>query len=196
MTKKEPSTALLRAFLDGDAWDKAGWCGVAYLHDPSGVDPPAVGLIFKNRTAGRKIFKGWLQLLGPRDMREELRLAIIEGDVPGEEPGYSVHIGWDPDRIAEREREQGGADDPAWRLTAVCGRVHRMKAPPGSPNLTNFKAEYAKYGRYQLLPVYLAVGRPQPDPGLMIEKRLVHFRTVEELGPDDIDRLALVTVNR
>jgi hypothetical protein len=184
------SAASFRALFDAEAWDKAVWCGVAYLHDPSGVDAPAVGFIFKRQTFGRKIFKGWQQLFGPRDLREELRLTIIEGEVPGEEPGYSVHIGWDPERLAEREMAEGGLGDAAARE-----QVHRMQAPPGSPNLANFKAEYAKYGRYQLLPVYLVGGQPKPDPGLMIEKRLVHFRTVEEIDRDSAGRAALGTVN-
>jgi hypothetical protein len=194
MADESELTLYYSAPIDVDTWNKAMWLGVLYVGFPDGKTPPLLGLLFQNELAGRKVFTDWRAKIGPKDEKEDLRVAIIEGAAPGREPGYFVHIGPDPDRVMERAKEQGYAD-PRKLVMGLVSRVHRMNPPPGSPNLANFKKEVARHERYGLVPVFLRNGNPTPDMGLVIEKSKIHFRLVEEVGADDIDKVCFSNPN-
>jgi hypothetical protein len=49
----------------------------------------------------------WNVAFGPVDTDEQIRVAIIEGDIPGKRPGYTVHISPDLDRVLGRPSEAG-----------------------------------------------------------------------------------------
>src|SRR5687767_2257333 len=73
-------------------WDTARWRGVAYV-GAEPPTPPLLLLVFENREAASAIFRGWHQLVGGAvDKQELIRLSIIEGDIAGQGPGYTVHI--------------------------------------------------------------------------------------------------------
>lgn len=170
--------------IDSKKWDKARWSAVAFMHDPTGERIPMMGIVFTDLAVGRQIFQDWIRAFGSVDQHEELRVAIIEGDIPGHAPGYSVHIGSNPENTARRLRLAGHNVDAPLVLTV--GRIHRMHPEPGSPHLPRFKQEFAKHCRYYLIPV-----SPKLEPifDLCIGKTEVHFRNVADLGPDDVDRV-------
>jgi hypothetical protein len=188
MSKKAGSerSMFVSSPIDPDTWNEAGWRGVAYLYYPEGQALPGMGLLFDKLAPGRKIFTDWRAKFGSNDRTEALRIAIVEGDVPGFEPGYFVHIGFDPEQVRVRAREQG-LDDRQNPVMMMVSRVHRMTPPVNSPNLADFKREFAKYGRYVLLPVIFVDGQPTPQYDLSIEKTKIHFRTAAEIGDNDID---------
>jgi hypothetical protein len=175
--------------IDVDAWDKAGWVGTAFLHELTGALVLGLGLVFKDEAAGRKIFTGWRARFGEADADEYVRVAIIEGDVPGRELGYFVVVGAEPKVVAARARAAGLADPGETLLACWAVRHHRMEPPPGSPNLSRLKEAYARRGEYQLLPLFVEGGGLAAAPDLAIRKKRVHFRTVEEVGPNDADRV-------
>src|SRR6516162_5999450 len=73
---------------------------------------------------------GW-----PRDELEELRVSIIEGDIPGQGPGYSVHVGLDAQALFERYKKMGFATDRD--LLVAPGEISRQNVP-NSPQLAAF----------------------------------------------------------
>src|ERR1039457_4020600 len=91
----------LQMFIDPVKWDAARWKATAFFHDPKGVRPPCLGIVFDNIGTGKQIFSDWLKRLGNVDQYDELRIGIVEGEILGMGPGYSVHISSDPDHTAE-----------------------------------------------------------------------------------------------
>ena len=112
LPEREVKTDLARLLaipFEPELWEKADWRGMVFqLPDDR---PPALGLGFVNEDAARQIFRQWLEWVGPRDEREELRVSIIEGDIPGQGPGYSVHVGLDAQAFFERYKKMGVATD-------------------------------------------------------------------------------------
>jgi hypothetical protein len=176
--------------IDLDQWNKAGWKAVAY--GDRGDAPPLFALAFKNGDAARAIFEGWRERYGDRDQREELRISIIEGDLPGKEPGYSVNISTDLDVFVARLKEAGFEYDDD--LLVSVSRTHRMNPDPGSTNLETFKRNVRRNKAYILLPaVYHSDTRIELLPGLEILKGKVLFRHVRDLHPNDPDVAVLAT---
>ncbi|HWF11931.1 MAG TPA: hypothetical protein VG297_25860 [Bryobacteraceae bacterium] len=173
---------LFQSLIDIDKWNEARWTATACLHDPDGVRPPYVGLVFENADAGRSIFKDLLERIGSIDVFEELYFAIIEGEIPEEAPGYSVHVSSDPTRTEARLRSQG--QDLPFDEAIVISRFQRMIPAPDSPHLSKFKSEVQAHGRYALIPVSSDV---QPQFDCAIEKREIHFRQAANIGKSDRD---------
>ena len=177
-----------QSFIDEDKWNAAKWNAVAFMNDIHGDTPPCLGIAFLNGDVGKQIFGDWLKRFGQTDDYEELRISIIEGDIPGEEPGYTVHISSEPSNTQRRARDNGVVLDTS--MAVVVGRVHRMNPEPDSPYLPLFKQEYKKHGMYLLIPVTITMSsRPSLVPQLdyAIGKKQIHFRHVSEIGEGDID---------
>lgn len=176
---------LLSSLIDVDEWNRASWLGVAYLNPYGSPVRPGVGLLFENRAAAVNIFTAWQQRIGPRDRHEELRVSVIEGDIKGQDPGYSVYLTSNVDRIIERAKAEGLSTD-GLRI-ATLGRIHRLG---DSGTLPQFRRHLADAGGvYEILPVIVGSGR-QLDPlmNLAIEKRQILFRNVSEItDPNDLD---------
>ncbi len=79
--------------INVDLWNEAKWRGTVFLHYPG--EPPILGLGFLNENPARQIFEEWHKRYGDRDAFEELRVSIVEGEIKGEQPGYTVHISVD-----------------------------------------------------------------------------------------------------
>lgn len=165
--------------IDIPLWDRASWKGVivATAEDT----PPLLALAFKHGDVGKQIFAGLRKLTGEVDARELIRVAIIEGDVPGEAPGYTINISTNPDAVPSAE--------PYFTVT----RFHRMNPEPESQNLALFKESYAKWRRYRLLGATLSSsGRIDFDFDQAIGKSLLVVRHVSEIvRPNDIDSVIL-----
>jgi hypothetical protein len=181
------SKFFVHSLIDENKRNSAGWNGMVFLHDPQGVKLPCIGIVFeKNIEAGKKIFSEWIARLGKVDNYDELRIAIIEGDIPGLKKGYSVHLSSDPDNIKKRVRAEG--KDISTEYIVTVSRVHRMTPQPGSPHLPRFKQEYAKHGRYYLIPVSGSVsGKLVPYLEYAIGKKTILFREALEITKGDVD---------
>jgi len=169
-------------FVDPVKWDAAGWKATAFFHDPKGVEPPGLGIVFDNIETGKEIFSHWRRRLGSVDQYDELRISIVEGEILGMGPGYSVHISSDPHHTAERAKALGIA--LSVKTAVVIGRVHRMTPEPGSPHLPRFKHDFAKHKRYFLLPVSADV---KPEFEFAVGKTKILFRNASEVRNDDVD---------
>jgi hypothetical protein len=198
-TSKQPNkvktnfAAYLSIPIDIELWDKAGWRGTFFMS--GGGRPPLLGLMFLDHAAAQKIFEGWHKRYGERDEYEELRISIIEGEISGEEPGYTVHVGADYENTIKRYRDAGLKFDLGCDVLITATRMNRMNPSPESKNLERFKTAYREYKTY-----FLAPGVMKPDgshlrlyPELGIYKSLIHFRHVNEISENDPDSIVLRT---
>ena len=173
---------LLQNFIDVEKWDSARWKGTAFLHDPRGMEPPCLGIVFDNIDAGKQIFSGWIERLGTVDKYEELRISIVEGAILGVGDGYSVHISSDLEHAAQRA--QLNASHPNLGTAIILGRVHRMTPELGSPHLPRFKKEFSRHKSYLFVPVS---ADSKPEFGLAIRKSEINFRRASEITAADLD---------
>lgn len=77
----------------------------------------------------------------------ELRISFIEGDIPGEDFGYTVHIGSNWESTILRRIEEGSTIEEEFLM--FISRFNRMN-PPNSRNLDLFKERYTLFGSYFL----------------------------------------------
>jgi hypothetical protein len=177
-----------QSFIDEGKWNAAHWKAVVFMNDIHGDAPPCLGIAFMNGEVGKQIFRDWLKRFGQADDYEELRISIIEGDIPHEEPGYTVHISSEPSNTQRRARDNGVVLDTS--MAVVVGRVHRMNPEPDSPHLALFKQQYNKHRKYLLIPVTITISSKQslvPHLDYAIGKKEIHFRHVSEIEEGDID---------
>jgi hypothetical protein len=199
LSKKDVKTNIsmyISGPIDVELWNAAKWSGTFMMVYEGG--PPVLGLAFLNEQAARRIFEQWHVRYGDNDAFEELRVSIIEGDIKGEEPGYSVHIGTDFDNLIKRYKHAGLDVNPSADMFMSIDRIHRMNPSPGSQNLRMFKEAYRLRKNYLLVPGVLnpnttvptiAAVKPMIEWGIL--KNVVHFRDVDEIGPGDPDIVVL-----
>lgn len=174
--------------IDVDTWNEAKWRATFFM--TSDGMPPVLGLGFRNEAPARKIFSDWHLRYGDKDRWEELRVSIIEGEIPGEGDGYSVHIGPDADHIVERYKKLGFMADGD--LLTCVSRINRMEV--ASPvNLERFKVGYRKFKKFLLAPGVISADGSQMRPmlDLGIEKTTVYLRHVKDIGANDPDVVIL-----
>ena len=82
--------------IDVALWNRATWKGVLYA---VGMELPKLVLVFQNRDAATEIFGRWQEIVGNSDDDERIRISIIEGQIPSQPPGYTMHIGPSLDHI-------------------------------------------------------------------------------------------------
>lgn len=180
-----------QSFIEVDIWNRAKWKGAMYLLIPDKY--PYLGLIFENEKEGNEIFDGWLKRLGQEDKYDELYLSIVEGEIQGQESGYSVLISSDPQATKRRAKEEG--KDLDFNYVALVSRIHRMNPPPNSENLLRFKEKYLVQRKYYLMPVYWDNEANKPkmpfDFSRAILKSNVGFKNVRDIGKNDIEQAVL-----
>jgi hypothetical protein len=164
------------------------WIAATFRWHPTSEAPPIMGLIFADAEAARELFRVWTDAKGHGDELDELRVAIVEGDVPGQAPGYSVHLCPDPEAIAISAMAFGKSLPDKLEYT---GQIRRMHPQHGNDPtmMPTFKREYQKHGKYLLCPV------TQRDDDQFwfdvesgIEKTTLHLRRAEDItNPSDID---------
>ena len=172
------------SLCDPALWDKARWSGTMFAHDPSGIGPPLMGLSFKDVDAGKEIFRSFRNHVGLNDKAGLIRVSIVEGDIKGMEPGYSVVVGWEPNKAVGAERAAGVAGS---RYVLCITRTNRMNPAPGSTLLQKFKEEFAKHGQFKFMPAGGTEQRPVPIFELAIEKYTVNFKRTDSLTRQDIE---------
>lgn len=170
-------TLFWSSLIDPPLWDKARWTATFFMTAPDGSLPPKVGLVFRERTPATAIFQSWAKTFGGLDDKEDfLYLSFVEGELRGEQPGYSIVIGVDR-KVATRHAHANGLELPD---LGQFYRTHRMETNDTS-NLRVFKTAFEKHGHYGLTMGVLAPdGRSVRYPGTdAIKKRVVHFKRAE-----------------
>lgn len=190
LPKKEKRSIFVGGFIDVDLWNKAQWHGTAFGFEAQQKEPPIMCIIFKEKESAVEIMKNWLIRLGETDRYNELRISIIEGDIPGKQPGYSIHIGSNILNIIKRADEEG-INMPK-DIFFMISRLHRMNPEKGSRNLEVFKELYERFGSYTLRVGTLEDGKLGMLEELYLHKRDIEFRNVEDIkSKDDMDAVIL-----
>lgn len=184
---KERRTLFVSGFIDLKLWNKAGWKGVAYMHDYENKEPPYMGLLFSDKEIAIKIFQGWLKRLGEYDSFNELRISIVEGDVKGEPYGYYVHISSYPENIVKRVESE--KKDFKVDLMMLVSRIHRMNPSPSSQNLNIFKERFNLFNSFSLIPGVLHKdNKIEIIEGFRILKKNIEFRKYSDIKSiNDLD---------
>lgn len=169
--------------IDRDAWTKASCVGVAFLTPED--KPCGLGIIFRDAEAACWIFDTWRRQIGERDDDDILRVAIIEGAIPGQSPGYTITIGPNIDALVKRAAAAGGLSFDVTRLGAWQRRMNT--APEGSPHLFTFKQLFKAMHEYALVPVILEGSDVNPLYDKQIVKKHLLLRDASEVGPNDPD---------
>lgn len=177
----------ITGFIDIPLWDKAKWKGAFYICDAT--QPPILGLLFLDKEAAIQIFAQWYVRIGRADDYEEMRISIVEGDVPGEAPGYTVYISANIDNILNRAEDL--ELNVANEHVMVLGRMLRMNPEAGSKNLEMFKQAVKKFGSFKLCPAIAETEGVRLLPYSLLKKE-IHFRHVSEItSTDDMDYAVL-----
>ena len=111
-----------------------------------------------------------------------MRLSIVEGDVPGYAPGYTMHISANRDNILRRTDDLG-LNVPNEQV-AVLSRMLRMNPEPGSQNLEAFKHAFHRFGCFKLCPAVAGPNGVKLLPFSVLKKEML-FRHVSDIKPED-----------
>lgn len=187
LPEKERKSLFISTPIDIETWDKAGWRGAAFLMDPTGRHMPCFLLPFSNEKSAKKIFKDWKASYGNEDKDNEIRIAIIEGEIPGEESGYSIHITPNNDNVFERMKSSGIGEDEGYVMSI--SRIQRANPTDDFAMFNKFKEQYQKHKLYLLAPAVInekkGLFKPMTDLGIIKTKMV--FRYVDDIDENDID---------
>lgn len=175
---------LAARFSRDSLWGSAMWVASSYMFHPTLEAPPIMGLVFADWRQGVNVFRVWVDAVGNDDGEDDIRVAILEGDLPGATPGYTV-------RISPSLHEFLDADDPDRNQIGQAVRMHPQmgNAPDMMPR---FKEQAAKHGEYMIAPVVQHDdGQAYMNINAGIMKHELIVRRVSEIGEDEPDMLAL-----
>src|ERR1700691_5496654 len=116
-------------FTASGLWGEGRWCATTFHWHPTSEAPPMMGLVFENAEPASNLFRVLAEGYNRVDRFEELRISIIEGSPPGQQPGYSIHLYPDPDALAMHATGEDIVLDP--KLAVRPGRWNRMYPIPG-----------------------------------------------------------------
>jgi hypothetical protein len=174
--------------LGNPLWHVAHWSATTFGWHPTSAAPPFMGIVFDDAEAGKSIFRSLKDHLTGTDLYEELRVSIIEGDMPGLCTGYTVHLCADPHGVINRMLGDGIDTDLEPEPVVPISRINRMNPAKDSPLLARFKKEFQKHGQFMLVPITKrADGQNWAEVSLGIVKTVIHFRNVADIGEKDLD---------
>jgi len=174
--------------IDDALWDQAHWVATAFAFPPIEGGIPALAFCFKHERPAMRIFQEWQSEFGNEDTYERVRIAIIEGDIPGEPEGYTVHVGTNPAYLVT-QLDRSPEHDSQGHI-ATLSRFNRMGTSRMHHGLGRFKTTVTALRKYHILPaVYNQEISTEFRPilELAILKREIHFHNVQEIAPSDID---------
>lgn len=189
LPEKERKTLLVTSMIDLDAWDNAVWRGAGFVLGYMSL--PALLLPFINEKYAIQIFKDWIAIVGKDDVKEDIRIALVEGDVPGEPPGYYVVVGNNIDEAIKRAEASGS---PINELLIInVSRIIRANPSDNFQVFNYFKEAYHKYGEYILMPAVLneQTGQINPLPQYGIHKKQLIYRHISDITENDQDAILL-----
>lgn len=179
----ESKVLYVTGVIDTELWNKASWMGTAVLSDK--MSAPYLGLLFQDREAAIKIFEQWNKDFGHRDLYEEIRIAVIEGDIHGQECGYTVHITTNQENLVTKCKKMNLRETQV--LFAIISRFRRMPTSRNNHNMKTFREEVERFLSYKIIPVYMSEKGLEPLFDYEIEKTEIFFRKVDEILENDID---------
>ena len=189
LPEKGRKNLFITSMIDLEAWNKAVWRGVGFV---LGYMPlPALLLPFVNEKYAIKIFEDWIKIIGRDDKKEDIRIALVEGDVPGEASGYYVVVGNNIDEAMKRAEKGGFSTDETMILNV--SRIIRANPRDDFRSFNYFKEAYHQYGEYMLMPAVLneITGEIKPLPQYGIHKKQLVYRHISEITENDQDAILL-----
>lgn len=189
LPEKERKTLFVTSMIDLEAWDNAVWRGIGFV---LGYLPlPTLLLPFVNEEYAIKIFEDWIATVGKDDKNEDIRIALVEGDVPEEEVGYYVVVGNNIDEAVKRAEASGSSVDELMILNV--SRIIRANPNDNFQLFNCFKKVYHEYGEYILMPAVLDehTGQINPLPKYGIHKKQLIYRHISDITENDQDAILL-----
>ena len=169
--------------IDVELWDKAHWRGAMFMIFPEGQFPPSIGLLFENEKEARQIFEGWIERLGKKDEKEELRISFVTGIDKNNPAHYRIQIGTNINAY-ERSGEKGHF--------VMLARIQTMM-PKTTENIDMFLRSFKEYGVYALFPAILdkMMSEPKVIRDLYFIKSALTVKPSWKIGLNDDDFLSL-----
>jgi hypothetical protein len=165
-------------------WDDAYWVASGFAFSPD--NQAAIAFVFQNQEPALEVFRQWQSKLGRIDVDELLRISIIEGDIPGQAPGYTIHLTSNVDAILKNTDVSKMEDDEQLQIMMM-SKYQRLQ--PQEQGLDRFKTTFAQRKEYIILPAFYIESNVHPHFELSILKKEIHFRKVEDISQKDIDSL-------
>ena len=189
LPEKERKTLFITTMIDMETWDKAIWRGAGFLM--SFQETPILTLLFKNEDYATKIFSDWIKYIGPEDKKEDIRVALVEGEVKGEASGYYVVIGTNLGEAFNRAKATGLSEDDICILNI--SRIIRANPTDNFQCFNMFKALYEFKHDYYLVPAVLneSTGQFKPLMQYRIHKHTIDYRNISDISENDQDAILL-----
>lgn len=172
----------ITSVVDMPLWDEAVWRGAGYL-SLGPKNPPVVLLLFENQRAAERIFARWRSRFGRADDNEAIHLAVIRG-VSREAPHKYVCLVTSSPAIDDRT--------PTGDSSILVGSHVEIDAETPA-HLETFIEDFRLKGCYLLAPAVFRDGQPKPLLKHAIFKRRFVVRHVDDVGPNDIEAMAIAT---
>lgn len=189
LPEKERRTLLVTSLIDVETWDKAVWRGAGFY---IGYTPlPTLLLPFVNEKYAVKIFEDWISVIGKDDKDERIRIALVEGAVPGEADGYYVVVGNNLDEVIARAQADGTSIDEMMILNV--SRIIRANPTDNFQVFNYFKEAYKAAGEYVLMPAVIdeRSGQIKPLTKYGIHKTKLVYRHISDITENDEDAILL-----
>ena len=189
LPEKERKNLFITSMIDIEAWNKAVWRGAGFVLGYMLL--PALLLPFANEKYAIKIFEDWIKIIGRDDKKEDIRIALVEGDVPGEASGCYVVVGNNIDEAMKRAEKGGFSADETMILNV--SRIIRANPRDNFQSFNYFKEAYHQYGEYMLMPAVLneKTGEIKPLPQYGIHKKQLIYRHISDITENDQDAILL-----
>ena len=189
LPEKERKTLFVTSMIDLKSWDQAIWRGAAFMmfYD----QPPVLLLPFVNEKYAKKIFEDWIKIVGTEDKNNDIRIALVEGEVPNEETGYYVVVGNNIDEAVKRAKLQGYSPEELVILNV--SRIIRANPKDNFKAFNMFKSVYKKTKCFDLMPAVVNEknGTINPLQQYAIRKTELHFRNISDIDENDQDAILL-----
>ena len=186
---KERKNLFFTSLIDVETWDKAVWRGAGFILGYT--DLPTLLLPFVNEKYAIKIFRDWISDLGNEDKNDDIRVALVEGDVPGESAGYYIVIGTNLDEAIKRAERNGF---PAEELLIMnVSRFIRANPTDNFKCYNLFKQAYEETQEFYLMPAVIneQTGAIKPLQSYKIRKKVLIYRNIKDITENDEDAVLL-----
>lgn len=189
LPEKERKTLFVTSMIDLESWNKAVWRGAGFILGYTSL--PTLLLPFVNEKYATKIFKDWISTIGKNDINDDIRIALVEGDVQGEPAGYYIVVGNNLDEAVKRAEKNGIPIDEI--LIMNVSRIIRANPTDNFKCFNLFKAAYKDAQEYNLMPAVLDEhsGHIKPLPDYSIHKRKLIYRNIRDITENDEDAILL-----
>lgn len=189
LPEKRRRTLFFTSMIDVETWDKAIWRGAGFILGYTSL--PTLLLLFVNEQYATKIFQDWIAEIGDNDKNDDIRIALVEGDVPGESAGYYIVIGTNLDEAIKRAERNGLPVDEIFIMNVT--RFIRANPTDNFKCYNLFKEAYENAHEYFLMPAVIEeqTGQIKPIPSCQIHKRSLIYRNINDITEDDEDAILL-----